>query len=91
MNWDQFKDSHCHMCLHGTVVSSLSLMQEVLGSKLTLFKNIFDTFCRICWFYRIHLGKIGMDLPLIFFKIVPLGPIFRQINDSHALIGTGIH
>ena len=41
MNWDQFKDSLCHLCLHGAVVSSLSLMQEVVGSRLTLFEKIF--------------------------------------------------
>ena len=35
------KDPLCYLRLHGTVVSPLSLTQEVVGSRLTLFTNIF--------------------------------------------------
>ena len=40
----EFKDSLCHLCFHGAVVSSLSLMQEVVGSIFTLFIKIFYKF-----------------------------------------------
>ena len=53
MNWAQFKDPLCYLCLHSAVVSSLFLMQEVVGSRLILFAKIFYKFCR---FYRINLG-----------------------------------
>ena len=33
MNWGQFKDRLCYLCLRGPVVSSLSLTQEILGSS----------------------------------------------------------
>ena len=56
MNWGQFKDLICYLCLHGTVVSSLSLIQEVMGSRLSLFAKLFYKFCR---FYRIHLGNLN--------------------------------
>ena len=36
----------CYPCLQGTVVSSLSLMQKVVGSKLTFYKNIANEFTK---------------------------------------------
>ena len=36
MNWVQYKDQLCYLCLCGLVVSSLSLTQEILGSNLTI-------------------------------------------------------
>ena len=33
MNLGQFKDPLCYLCFHGAVVSSLSPMQEVVGSR----------------------------------------------------------
>ena len=32
-----FKDLLCHLCLYGTVLASLSLTQEVVGLRLTLY------------------------------------------------------
>ena len=44
MNWNQFKDPVSHMCLAGTVVASLSLMQEVTGSSpFAVMTNTFVT------------------------------------------------
>ena len=57
MNWDQFKDPLCYMCLHGAVVSSLSLMQEVVGSALTLITKMFYKCCWFRRFYTIHFEK----------------------------------
>ena len=42
----------CYLCLCGVIVSSLSLIWEVVGSRPILFTKTFDKFCR---FYRIHL------------------------------------
>ena len=36
MNWTQFKDPVCHMCLTGAMVVSWSLTQEVVGASLLL-------------------------------------------------------
>ena len=36
MNWVQYKDLLCYLCLCGWVVSSLSLTQEILGSNPTI-------------------------------------------------------
>ena len=36
MNWVQYKDLLCFLCLCGLVVSSLSLTQEILASSPTL-------------------------------------------------------
>ena len=36
MNWVQYKDLICYLCLCGLVVSPLSLTQEILGSSPTL-------------------------------------------------------
>ena len=42
MNWGQFKDPACYLCLAGTVVASLP--QEVAGSNpFTVITNIFVT------------------------------------------------
>ena len=44
MNWAQFKDPVCHMCLAGTLVASWSLTQEIAGSNpFTVMTNIFVT------------------------------------------------
>ena len=44
MNWAQFKDPVSHMCLAGAVVTSWSLIQEVVGSSpFTVITNIFVT------------------------------------------------
>ena len=40
MNVDQFKDPLCYLCLCSTVVSSLLLLQEVEGLRLTFYKNL---------------------------------------------------
>ena len=42
MNWVQYKDLLCYLCVCGLVVSSLSLTQEILGSSPTML--IFDFF-----------------------------------------------
>ena len=59
MNWVQYKDLLCYLCLHGLVVSSLSLTQEILGSSPTLpFLYFINFFCH--WIQRIqwkHLEK----------------------------------
>ena len=39
MNWVQFRDPLCYLCLAGAVVASWSLTQEVAGSS-NLFQNI---------------------------------------------------
>ena len=44
MNWVQYKDLLCYLCLCGLVVSSLSLTQEILGSKPTILIFDFDFF-----------------------------------------------
>ena len=41
MNWGQFKDSLCYLCLHGAMLLSLSVMQEVVGSRLRFFTIFF--------------------------------------------------
>ena len=42
MNWVQYKDLLCYMCLCRSVVSSLSLTQEVLGFNPEIFLLIFN-------------------------------------------------
>ena len=49
MNWGQFKDPVCHMCLAGTVVASWSLMQEMAGSSPFTVINIFITMNGCDW------------------------------------------
>ena len=39
INWGQFKYPLCKLCLYGAVVSSLSLMQEFVGSRINFYKN----------------------------------------------------
>ena len=39
MNQGQFKDPLCYLCLCGTVVSPLSLVHEVVCSRLTLLQK----------------------------------------------------
>ena len=56
MNWVQYNDLLCYLCLCGLVVSSPSLTQEILGSNPTML--IFYFFCH--WIQRIqwkHLEK----------------------------------
>ena len=64
MNWVQYKDLLCYLCLCGLVVSSLSLTQEILGSSPTLpFLYFIIFFCH--WIQRIqwkHLEKTPMSL-----------------------------
>ena len=44
MNWGQFKDPVCYMCISGTVIVPWSLTQEVAGSSpFTVMTNIFVT------------------------------------------------
>ena len=46
MNWAEFKDPVCHMCLAGTVVASWSLTQEMAGSSpFAVMANIFVNEC----------------------------------------------
>ena len=39
MNWAQFKDPHCYLCLHGTMVAFWFITQEV-GARISLFLQI---------------------------------------------------
>ena len=55
INWVQFKNPHCYLCLHGPVVVCWFITQEVRGSNTPFFANIIS---RFCWFFRIHLGKL---------------------------------
>ena len=57
MNWAQFKDPHCYLCLHGTLEAFWFITQEVGGSNTPFCNNNFYRFCR---FFRINLGKTGM-------------------------------
>ena len=53
MNWVQYKDLLCYLCLCGLVVSSLSLTQEILGSNPTLLIfYLLKFFCH--WIQRIQ-------------------------------------
>ena len=64
MNWVQYKDLLCYLCLCGLVVSSLSLTQEILGSSPTLLIFYFLYF--LChWIQRIqwkHLEKTPLGV-----------------------------
>ena len=73
MNWAQFKDLHCFLCLHGAVVACWFITQEAGGSN----KN---NFYRSCRFFRIHLGKtrihccqqvptLGVEVHVIAFSV----------------------
>ena len=39
INWAEFKDPHCYLCLHGTVVACWFITQEVWGSNTPFCKN----------------------------------------------------
>ena len=55
MNWDQFKDLVCYLCLTGAVVTSWPLTQEAVG-----LNNLFQIqyFCHwIRWIQCEHSGK----------------------------------
>ena len=67
MNWVQYKDLLCYLCLCGLVVSSLSLTQENLGSSPTLlFFFILFFFCH--WIQRIKWKHLE-ETPVEFFMI----------------------
>ena len=54
--WGQSKDPLCYLCLHGAVVSSLSLTQERgFGIETHIFYNFTNSADSAD--YRIHLGK----------------------------------
>ena len=54
MNQGQFKDPLCYLCFHGAMISSLSLVQEVVGLKLFFYTNVVNEFTE---FSESHLGK----------------------------------
>ena len=63
MNWVQYKDLLCYLCLCGLVVSSLSLIQEILRCSPTLPFLYFISFF-YHWIQRIqwkHLEKTPLD------------------------------
>ena len=40
MNWDQFKDPLCYLCLPGTVLAPLSHIRGIVGSNpINLYKK----------------------------------------------------
>ena len=41
MDWVQFKDLLCYLCLCGTVLSFLSLTQEIVGSNTAILLGFF--------------------------------------------------
>ena len=43
MNWAQFKDPHCYLCLHGAVLACWFITQEVGGSNTPFFAKIIST------------------------------------------------
>ena len=58
MNWAQFKDLVCHMCLAWAVVPSWSPKQEVAGlSPFTAMPNIFTASNKVC--HSVHREGIG--------------------------------
>ena len=57
MNWDPFKCCLCYLCLCGTMLAPLTLMQEVVSSNTTFCKL---SFINSVEFYRISLGKTRM-------------------------------
>ena len=61
MNWAQFKDPHCYLCLHGAVKACWFITQEVVSSNTPFYKNNFYRFCR---FFRINSGKTWLSLSL---------------------------
>ena len=65
-NWVQCRDLLCYICLCGTVVSSLSLTQEVKGLNIAIL------FFRhwIQWIQWKHLGKTPLDLSLVLWFVL---------------------
>ena len=65
MNWVQYKDLLCYLCLCGLVVSSLSLTQEILGSSPTLpFLYFINFFCH--WIqrtFRENSKEVSFEMP----------------------------
>ena len=61
MNWGQFKDPLCYLYLHGAVISSLSLMQEVVSSRLNFYTKFVNEFTE---FSENHLGKTPLTFLL---------------------------
>ena len=59
MNWAQFKDPHCYLCLRGAVQACWLITQEVGGLNTSFCKNNFYRFGR---FFRINLGKTQLHL-----------------------------
>ena len=55
MNWAQFKDPHCYLCLHGAVEACWFITQGVGGLNTPFCKNNFYRF------FRINLGKTRMN------------------------------
>ena len=53
MNWVQYKDMLCYLCLRGLVVSSLSLTQEIVGSDPTIL---------IFWFLSFFVTEFSENI-----------------------------
>ena len=72
MNWVQYKDLLCYLCLCGLVVSSLSLTWEILGSNPTMLIFCFIYFS--CdWIQRIqwkHLEKTPLSPNIYHLRMV---------------------
>ena len=60
MNWVQYKDLLCYLCLCSLVVSSLSLTQEILGSSPTML--IFDFFDFFCWNFFVEFSEFSENI-----------------------------
>ena len=82
MNWVQYKDLLSYNCLCGTVVESLSLTQEILGSTTAIFlfdfKHLVKTplFQLIAAWWKVefhanvfHLGYIGIKMISVDFRV----------------------
>ena len=83
MNWAQFKDLVCHVCLAGTVVASWSLTQEVAGSSPFAVKTNILPLNSVKTFRK---NSISSTLHLIIqCTIVPERNMFSQIipRDFH--------
>ena len=59
MNWAQFMDPNCYICLLGAVLACWFNTQAVGGSNKPFCKNNFYKFCR---FFRINLRKTRLAL-----------------------------
>ena len=65
MNWLEFKDPLCYLCLPGAEVECWFLTQEIVISNPP-FAKIFFKFCR---FFEVDLGKIRITPILTFSKL----------------------